>query len=377
MSTGAYSPDKILAHPHRLLELRRGNQPFPIHLHLILSDLCNLDCPGCAYRMAGYPSSELFVEKHDGAVNRNPARFLDTDLVRSVLEDCAMMGTHAIEFTGGGEPTLHKDCGALIDYAQCLGLDTALITNGIMLHHIGDPAVKTKWLRVSLDAASPETYMTVRPSLGGGRAMLYARVIENLRWAVEAKKRLDSDCTIGVGFVVQERNWHEIVEAARLAYNVGADNIRISGLFTPAGETYHGAYRQQAEALEKEAMARFDGKNGFRVYGRFHEKLEDLHARPDYTTCWYQHVTTYLGADANLYRCCVTSYNRHGYIGSVKEAGGLRKLWESAEKKNLFDLFDARSCPRCQFNDRNRAIEHAVRAREVEPVPELQHKNFV
>ncbi len=47
MSDNAYAPDKILAHPETLKVLREGGHPYPLHLHLILSDLCNLDCPGC------------------------------------------------------------------------------------------------------------------------------------------------------------------------------------------------------------------------------------------------------------------------------------------------------------------------------------------
>lgn len=385
MSTGAYAPDKALAHPDRLAQLRAGGHPFPVHLHLILSDLCNLDCPGCAYRMSGYSSSELFVVK-DGTgrtVNRNPERLLERALVEQVLFDCKDMGTKAIEFTGGGEPTVHPDLGYLMRLAQNLGLDTALITNGLLLQRVGEAAIRGQWLRVSLDAATPATYAAVRPGLSGPKQTNFGRAVESIRWAVDQRELYKTDCSIGVGFVVQKGNWQEIYDAAWLAFQVGADNIRISGLFTPEGEVYHAEHREDAEELEQRAIAQFDSKVNhrgrvFRVHGRFREKLADLHARPDYPVCHYQRFTTYLGADANLYRCCVTSYNPQGLLGNVRNAGGLKALWSSDEVKQRLHRFDARSCERCQFNDRNRSIGAALLPAEppVEPA-DLLHPNFV
>jgi len=365
MSRDAYAPDKILAHPETLKVLREGGHPYPLHLHLILSDLCNLDCPGCAYRMSGYPSSELFIDPK-AAIPRNPNRMLETALVESVLRDCAEMGTRAVEMTGGGEPTVHPDCAHLLDYAQNLGLDTALITNGILLPKIGAPAARTQWLRISIDAATPETYARVRP--GFGSVNHFERACKGVRWAVEERWSENeigaTNCTIGVGFVIQAENYHEIVAATALAYALGADNIRISGLFTPQGDMYHAPFREAARKRAEEAVAQFDGapidgRPPFRVFNRYGEKLSDLSAPPDYSRCSYQRVTTYLGADANLYRCCVTSYSKHGLLGNIRDAAGLKALWDHASTRAELDCFDARSCERCQFSDRNRAINAA------------------
>lgn len=327
----------------------------------------------CAYRMPGYSSNQHFgiVDPVSHAVNNNPSRFLETELVERVLRDCAAMGTKAVEFTGGGEPTVHPDAPRLLALAQELGLDTALITNGIRLSRMEDAAVKTQWLRVSIDAATPETFARVRPGLGGQN--YFEKALQGIRWALARKDALGTNATIGFGFVVQKDNWQEIYQAVALAAELGVDNIRLSGLFTPEGDRYHAEYRKAAEDLERRATADFDGKRGrygtFRVYGRFSEKVADLTAPPDYERCSYQRFTTYLGGDAKLYRCCVTSYNDQGYLGDVRAAGGLRALWESQELRQKLDSFDARSCPRCQFNDRNRAINTALAAKESPPAP--------
>ncbi len=380
MSAHAYAPDKILYHRNTLRVLREGGNSYPLHLHLIISDLCNLDCGGCAYRLSGYSSNELFSGPNG---ERNPVRFLSKELVRSVIDDCVTMGTKALELTGGGEPTVHPHCRELLEYAQERGLDTALITNGLRLPLVGDAAVRTQWLRISLDAASAATFAKVRPGFGLSSRENFDRVTRAIRWAVVRKRELGSDCTIGVGFVVQRDNWHEIYDAVELAYQLGADNVRISGLFTPEGDAYHTDFRERAEALERRAVTEFDGiglgRSTFRVYGRYSEKLADLAGPPSDPRCGYQHVTTYLGGDGNLYRCCVTSYNKHGLLGNVLTAGGLRKLWDSPEVQEKLRNFDARSCVRCQFNDRNKAINAAIDAPELPPGPEIPpvHPFFV
>lgn len=371
-----YASDKAAAFPDRLLTLREGSIPYPVHLHLIVSDLCNLDCPGCAYRMSGYTSNEMFSGP-DG--ERNPNRMLAYETVMRVLGDCAAMGTKAVEFTGGGEPTVHPDLAKFIEYAHSLSLDTALITNGLRLKPLIPLVVNSKWVRISIDAATSATYAGVRPSFGTAHESNFRKTVEALSALRNARDRLGTDCVIGAGFVVQRENWHEILDAVRLYREAGADNVRISGLFTPAGEAYHEPYREEALALERKAVDLYDSVGAFRVFGRFSEKVADLHAPPDYPDCHYQKFTTYVGGDGNVYRCCVTSYNRQGFLGALADHGGsLKKLWDDEITRKRLQHFDARTCVRCQFNDRNRAIDAMLKAPpQAAPAVLPVHASFV
>lgn len=315
-----------------------------------------------------------------------------TELGRPMVYDITVAGTHRFLTvagigcfnTGGGEPTVHPQCKELLEYAQSLDLDTALITNGISLPRIGDAAVRTQWLRISLDAATPETFAIVRPGFGSKRVELFDKVCRSIRWAVQRKQDLGAPCTIGVGFVVQRDNWRELRQAVALAYQLGADNIRISGLFSTEGDAYHADFRAEAEAIERRAIEDFDGierahREPFRVFGRYCEKLSDLAGPPQDPRCSYSRVTTYLGGDGNLYRCCVTSYNKHGLLGNVRAAGGLKALWDDPKTQRELGDFDARSCVRCQFNDRLRAIHAAIDAPEMPASPDTPpvHPFFV
>lgn len=330
----------------------------------------------CAYRLEGYPSNQLFAEHGDN----NPKRFLPDHILDRVVKDCVEMGTTGLEVTGGGEPTLHPRIVPLLTQAQEAGLKTALITNGLTLgrQDLLYRAAKCAWVRISIDAASDAMYDLVRPSLGGAPSKNFRNVLGHLGRLSILRDDVSSpvDCVIGAGFVVQKQNWREIYAAARMYRDHGADNIRISGCFTPQGDAYFNGWKDQALELEQRAIADFDKPGGFRVYGRLGEKIADLHAPPDYQDCWYQRFTLYLGADANLYRCCVTSYNKLGLLGNVVEAGGLKALLDRPEVQEKLRSFDARTCPRCQFNDRNRAIAKAL-GEEPRDVAKPMHAEFV
>lgn len=98
-----YSTLKAFKYPDRLEAIKSGHPAGPVHVQIILSDLCNQNCHFCAYRDPSYTSSQLF--HIDG--NYNPNRMIPLDKVLEILDDCVEMGVRAIQLTGGGEPTVH------------------------------------------------------------------------------------------------------------------------------------------------------------------------------------------------------------------------------------------------------------------------------
>jgi MoaA/NifB/PqqE/SkfB family radical SAM enzyme len=209
-------------------------------------------------------------------------------------------------------------------------------------------------VRVSIDAGTAETYASIRRV----PASQFERAWENVRRICAARDAAGSDVIVGVGFVVTKDNWREVATAARLAKEAAADNIRISAVFQPDDERYFEGFYGEAAALCREAATLADER--FKVFNNFGDRVSDLtqHA-PDYAACGYQHFSTYVGADQNVYRCCVQSYNPRGLIGSLKDQR-FRELWESQAKRDDFAGFDARGCERCMFNEKNRTIAYAL-----------------
>ncbi len=342
-----YSQSKPLFHIDRLDALRKGKAPPPVHVHIILSDLCNQDCSFCAYRMSSGLSSEMFgTEK-----THNPNRKIPTEKALEILDDCAEMGVKAVQFTGGGEPTVHKDHIKIFGHAQSLGLETALVTNGIRLVPVPE-VLRLKWLRVSVDAGREETYTSIRRV----NPVHWKKVWIN----IQAVRDAGYEGVLGVGFVVTPENYRDVCQATWLARKHGADNIRIGAVFSKEGLSFYGDAIEDI-AYECEKAARLSSDN-FTVIDLFGRRLGDLEGgSPKHPFCGYQYFTTYIGGDLNVYRCCNTAYTPQGLLGNLRETRfkDLVPNWE----------LDARTCTFCMFHGQNEAINAML-----EP-PE--HQNFV
>lgn len=350
-----YSPLKVFHHRDRIDALRRGVQPAPAQVQLIITNRCNSRCKFCAYRMPGYTSNQLF----------NAADQLDYAKVIEILDDCVDLGVRAIQVTGGGEPTIHPRFTAIVKDIFARGLDLALVTNGNAIPEEAVPLLaEAAWVRFSIDAGYPVTYSALR----GVRGDTFRRTWDTIRGLVETKRRLKTDVVIGIGFVVTEENYREVIAATETARDAGVDNIRISAVFQSDGAAYFDECHDEAMELCRKA-AELETP-GFRVFNNFDHRFEDLEqSRPHYIACGIQHFNTYIGADLNVYRCCVNAYNRRGLVGSIREQR-FANLWRSDAKRQDFANFDARDCPWCMFNDKNRTIAYAL-------TDDPPHVNFV
>jgi MoaA/NifB/PqqE/SkfB family radical SAM enzyme len=364
MSLNPYDDNKVLLHVDRLQQLKHGEQPAPVHVQLILSDLCNLNCNFCAYRSAGYFTSELFPDENG---NYNPHRFMSTDKAFEILQDCAIMGVKAIQFTGGGEPTVHINFPVVLRKAHRLGLETGVVTNGVRMNdELRDELLASTWVRVSLDAGTPGTYAAIK---GLNSEAAFHKVIENTATLARLCRNRRESCYLGLSFVVTRDNWREIPEATKIACSLGVHSIRFSAVFTNENAEYFAGLTDQINDLIEQGK-RFE-RQDFRVINNFRDRFSDLsEGRPDFQHCRYMHLTTYIGADLNVYACCVTAYNRYGLIGSIANKR-FAEFWHSPEKRDFFERFDARQCPRCQFLGRNRQIQ-----RTMDQIPE-GHWNFI
>lgn len=367
----AYSPLKAVRHLDIVQATREGKSARPAHVQLILSDMCNQACGFCAYRDPTYSSSKLFYEiKPNGAGlrrdaehperNYNPNRMIPEEKAHEIISECMEMGVSGLQFTGGGEPTIHPHFDDLLGYTQGLGIATSLVTNGV---NVGkkfeawkERLIELSWIRFSLDAGRLETYKNIRnvPDWHFTAALEGIRALRRLR-----DDRGGKGPVIGVGFVVTPDNWREVVDASVLARDCGADNIRISAQFSSDDETRFAEFHRECAELCRQAETLTT--ESFNVVNRFGQKLDDLkQGSPDYDVCSYQTFTTYIGADLNVYRCCVLAYNERGIIGNLK-GQSFKALWLAQERANEMAKFDARGCERCQFNNINKVLSYIVK----------------
>lgn len=341
----AYSHLKAFRHPDVMVGIQQGFPTRLPHVEMVLADLCQQGCKFCAYRLEGYASNQRFDER----------RMMATEKALEIVEDCAEIGVQAIQFTGGGEPTLHKGFQEVVLRALSCGMKFSLVSNGVRIDaELAKVVAQASWVRISLDAATEETYCKTR-RVHKNHWEKAQQAVRNIRAARDAGR---TDCQIGVGFVVTPDNWREVAQAAALAKKLGADNFRISAQFSNEAERLFAGFHAEAAALCKEAEGLNDGT--FTVYNRFSDRLSDLrNGSPDESLCGYQFFTTYIGADLNVYRCCGYAYNERGHVGSIQNQR-FKDFWMSQSRFDNQLGFDARGCELCQFRRQNQALAYVL-----------------
>ncbi|WP_164102536.1 radical SAM protein [Candidatus Laterigemmans baculatus] len=349
----AYSPLKVLHHPAQLASAGGGAVAPPVHVQLIISDLCNHNCSFCAHRMDGYINNETFSKGVRLAAKgtNNPVRMIPLPKCEEIVDDAAEMGVRAFQISGGGEPTVHPHHVDIFERVLDRGLDLALVTNGQILK---DRAVehlqRATWVRVSVDAGRAETYASVRE--------VSAAVFDRVWGNIARLAALSDGPEVGVGFVVTRENWREIGEFFARAADSGADNVRLSAFFQDHGVDYYRDIFDELRSSIDDARRQHESES-FRIYDNFGDRYDDMRVGfPDYQHCGYQYFTTYIGADLKLYRCCNLSYSGRGVVGDLAGTR-FRDLWAAAAGRRR-DFDPSQNCPRCRFNKINETIQYAT-----------------
>lgn len=89
---------------------------------------------------------------------------IDTDVFKKIIRQTKEIGSKNILFIGG-EPLLRKDLFELVSDAKQQGLNTVIVTNGVLLD---EQAIlkcfksQVDWLSISIDAAREKTFEKIR-----------------------------------------------------------------------------------------------------------------------------------------------------------------------------------------------------------------------
>jgi pyruvate-formate lyase-activating enzyme len=197
-----------------LAEIVSAKQPdAPFVVELDPTSFCDLGCPECI-------SSPLL---NSGRFTKNRLREISRELVE--------LRVRAVILIGGGEPLLHAAIHDVFEILGAGGVAIGLTTNGTQLgRHCSVVATYCAWTRVSVDAATRDTYGRFRPARSGRN--LFDHVIANMR-ALAAEKV----GALGYSFLVMTRvdsrgnvidsNISEIAAAARLARDIGCDYFEV------------------------------------------------------------------------------------------------------------------------------------------------------
>lgn len=139
--------------------------PFPIHLDIESTGVCNLRCPFCATTTKTWGPDE--------------PGYMKLDLFRRIIDEGAAEGLCSIKLSFRGEPTLHPQLPEMVAYAKQRGiLDVYFNTNATLLtealvHRLIDAGLDR--ISLSFEGITKAAYEAYRP---GAK---YDRVVENVK----------------------------------------------------------------------------------------------------------------------------------------------------------------------------------------------------
>ncbi len=292
-----------------------GNAYYPQIIELDPTSNCMYSCDCCI-------NSDLINRK--GTIKRK--------ILINLIDEFAALGGIGIIFIGGGEPLMYPDFGQILTYTYNKNIKIGITTNGFLLDkYIKEISMYSSWTRVSVDAATKNTYDIVRPCKYNDS---FERVISNIEKLSKVKKG-----TLGFSFLLIEDNGYtnvqEISDAAILAKNLGCDYFELK----PMVDSNHYLFKYSDVILDKlhdQILQLNDLKTGiFRVLFANsidqYSKVELLQPKT-YSYCpsaYLRNVITNYG----IFPCPYKRGNQKFNMGTI--SNGLIKCIDSQQRNNV------------------------------------------
>lgn len=340
-----FSSDKILKHLDRVNAWIKGENPSPITVELDITNICNHKCPECS----GWHFQDRKRES------------LPIALAKSIIRQLAKAKIRGLIFTGGGEPLCHPHIKEAIRLTHSLGLDVGFITNGALI--TGDIA-KTileccTWVRVSIDAAFPETFEKIH----GVNANTFNKVIENVALLTRIKKKLKYKTTIGVGYLTSDYTKDQMHDMTILCKGLGVDYLQ----FRPLQVHNNGKFEYHlADITGNIYKCMNEGTSGFKVLYSKHkyDMMKDKDYGRNYNKCYGHQFATVIAADAKMYLCCHMRGFKKYCIGDLRK-NTFAKIWNSKKRNDVTENIDFKDCvPLCRDNTFNQILWNIKQPRE-------------
>jgi radical SAM protein with 4Fe4S-binding SPASM domain len=314
-----FNPHKILNHFDRLKRLVDGEIVSPITVEIDPTNVCNHRCRWC-----------VSLEAHTGEL-------LELGRFRTLIGELREADVRSVVLKGGGEPTTHPHFTEMLEALREAKLEVGLITNGSMPRAGSVEKVLEccQWARISLDASTPETHERIH----GTRD--FEKIMANVQRLTSGRGRT----MVGLNFVAEPRNYHEMADFARMGREIGAAYVTIRCVFDRANPLPEDV---RAEMCRMALLARQEQADGFRVFlGNFTEKYLNADAAQPfpYARCLGPNLVGVIGGDGNVYACCFLRGNGQFGFGNINDQS-FDAIWQSDRRRQVMESVYRGECGR-------------------------------
>ena len=199
---------KLSYHYDRVEAWENGEKIAPVSVDMALTRACGAMCSFC-YAMMQEPQDRPVIKTQD-ALN--------------LLDDFSKIGIKSVSLISDGESTLSKAYVPFIQHAFNNGLDVGNATNGWEFEpeKIDQVLPYLTWIRFTVGAGTPSGYAKIMYK-GPDQHQVFDRAMSHIKYAVDLKKKLKLNVTIGIQMVLMPEFKDEVIPFAKLAVDLGVD----------------------------------------------------------------------------------------------------------------------------------------------------------
>ncbi len=309
----------------------------PSTIYLETTNRCDSKCQTCIRTFATLePPADLSLERLVRIVEQHPT------LKRAVLH-------------GIGEPLLNKELFEMIDYlkgrkvAVTFNSDAISLTDAKieqLLHSAPDE------FRVSIDAATPETYLKIRG------VPQFHRVVDNVsRLIAWQRDLLRSVPKVSFWFTGIRANIHELPDLIRLAHKIGVAEVYLqrlvfyeTGLAVREQSLYGSLEATVKEAVEEAERLCKKYEIAFHASGASAplQSLGPVTASRAWAGCQRPWTVSYVTANGNVLPCCISPWTAKDYKGAILGNAfqePLAEIWNGERYQTFRTTFESDTPP--------------------------------
>jgi MoaA/NifB/PqqE/SkfB family radical SAM enzyme len=366
-NSNIFGANKIFCHLDKISGLKGDNDTKintgPISVEIHPSTFCNHACPGCVY---GTPK-----------LSKNLKHNFDYSLFNKLIEDLIDLKVKGINFSGGGEPLIHKDIEGMIE-KSAKHFDVGLITNGELFD---DSKIETVidnclWCRISLDAGSQETYTQMH-----GENANFENIINIIKKFAARKIEKGSKITFGVSYLLTTTNFFDVISAISILKNIpGVDYIQIKPIVLfPQDRFDMNMIFWDKRLFEILTIVNSYATNTFKIYAldyKFFDMMLKEKTGLEFKKCYGHPFFPTVTSDGHIVICCFKLNNiqngiDEGIYGQITQEKSFKDIWTTLERFNIGDCLNIRNCPiNCKISETNKVLS------KIDTV-KINHSNFI
>ena len=326
-------------HFSRIINIFEGNILPPYEILIHPSSICNLNCKWCICGVVSSKNNkDLLLEN----------KLYSLDNMKKVVENILKYEKTSFNYITGknekfkvenvsfsgitGEPFFSADSLLYaINELSKNNIKVGVFTNGTLIKkEMFDSILKMKYILISLDAGNEETYDKIKCQ--NVKTNYFNNLIKNIESLAKRKEELKSNTDINIGYVINQYNYNQIYEVAKILKKAGVHYLRFK---TDIASILNLSSEERNEAKKQIDKAKKELCDSYFFIVEIHHVMDSNKKKRKFKKCFIHYLVANISADAHLYPCNYHPSPNNKSYGPIEKANDFEMLWDNIFNNDL------------------------------------------